>query len=214
MNILDTYIRQIDLFQNLDKENLKILSGICYSKQYKKKEVIFIEGEPGTAIYFCVKGNIKLYRTQSEGREAVVKTIKSGEAFAEVILFEKDKYPVSAVALRNSELLVIPKQEFNDLLNRAEFRDAFISMLIQKQRYLVHKIQMLSSQDVEERLYHFLKEQYGNHLTINPKLSKKDVASAIGTVPETLSRVLFRLKSENKMDWQGDTIIIRENWKM
>ncbi len=214
MNIIDTYIRQIDLFRNLDANNLKSLSEICYKKEYDKKEVIFIEGEPGTAIYFCVRGNVKLYRIQSGGREAVVKTIKAGETFAEVILFEKEKYPVSAVALRTSELLVIPKQEFNNLLGKTDFRDAFISMLIQKQRYLVHKIQMLSTQDVEERLYHFLKEQYGDQLTIKPKLSKKDVASAIGTVPETLSRVINRLKFENKMDWQGDMIKLDESWRL
>jgi CRP-like cAMP-binding protein len=214
MTIIDTYIRQIDLFQNLDEQNLARLSEICYRKNYVKKETIFIEGEPGQAIFFCVKGNIQLFRTQPDGRETAVKIIKPGEAFAEVILFEKDKYPVSAVALRPSDLLIIPKRQFNDLLKDKDFRDAFITMLIHKQRYLVHKIQMLSSQDVEERLYHFLKEQFGDQQIITPKLSKKDVASAIGTVPETLSRVLNRLKSENKLEWKGDTIRMDLNWKL
>ena len=214
MTLIDTYIRQIDLFQNLDEQNLARLSEICYRKNFAKKDAIFFEGEPGQAIYFCVKGNIQLFRTHPDGRETVVKTIKSGEAFAEVILFEKDKYPVSAVALRPSDLLIIPKRQFNDLLKDEDFRDAFITMLIHKQRYLVDKIQMLSSQDVEERLYHFLKEQFGDKQIITPKLSKKDVASAIGTVPETLSRVLNRLKSENKLEWKGDTIRMDENWKL
>ena len=132
------------LRQNLDEQNLARLSEICYRKNFAKKDAIFFEGEPGQAIYFCVKGNIQLFRTHPDGRETVVKTIKSGEAFAEVILFEKDKYPVSAVALRPSDLLIIPKRQFNDLLKDEDFRDAFIAMLIRKQRYLVNKIQMLS----------------------------------------------------------------------
>ena len=214
MNIIDTYIRQIDLFRNLDQKNMEILAGICFKKQYRKKEIIFNEGDRGQAIYFCVNGNIQLYRLLPDGRETVVKTIKPGEAFAETILFEKDKYPVSAAALRTCELLVIPKQQFNELLELRDFRNAFIAMLIQKQRYLVNKIQLLSSQDVEERLYYFLKEQFGEASIIKPGLSKKDVASAIGTVPETLSRVLHKLKSENKLDWQGNTIVLDDRWRV
>jgi len=212
MNLMETFISQIDLFQNLDPKHIGILAGICIKKEYKKNDVVFLEGERGEAFYFCVTGNIQLYKSNPEGRKIVVKTIKAGESFAEVILFEKEYYPVSAVALRNSSLLYLQKRDFYTLLDNSEFRNNFIRMLIQKQRYLVDKIQLLSSQDVEDKLIHFIREQFGNKLTIYPKLSKKDVAAAIGTVPETLSRTLHRLKAEKKLIWEGDKITINSDW--
>jgi CRP-like cAMP-binding protein len=63
-------------------------------------------------------------------------------------------------------------------------------------------------------LYHFLKEQFGDAPEILPKVSKKDVAAAIGTAPETLSRVLLRLKSAGKLHWIRDKISISPNWRI
>ena len=133
--------------------------------------------------------------------------------FGEVILFERDHYPVTAMALGPSDLIVIPKSELYNLLDDIAFRNQFIGLLIKKQRYLVQKIRSLTAIDLEERIYHFLKEQFGDELEVKPQLSKKDVAAAIGTVPETLSRVLLRLKAEGKLVWDFERIIIDSKWK-
>jgi CRP-like cAMP-binding protein len=97
-------------------------------------------------------------------------------------------------------------------LDDKKFRNQFIGVLIKKQRYLVEKIRSLTAIDIEERIYLFLKEQFGVKLEGKPKLSKKDVAAAIGTVPETLSRILLRLKREGKLTWDFDRIQINPNW--
>ena len=214
MDMIETYIRQIDLFQNLDLKNIKQLAAICHNTAFLKKQSLFLEGEPGRALFFCVSGNIQLFKITPDGREIVVKIVKSGESFAEVVLFEQEKYPVSAVALRKSNILVLPVTKFHELLEDSDFRDNFIRMLIRKQRYLVDRIRILSIQDIEERLYHFLKEQFGDAPEILPKVSKKDVAAAIGTAPETLSRVLLRLKSAGKLHWIRDKISISPNWRI
>ena len=214
MKFAESILKQSDLFKSLNMEALESLAKICHKKKVEKKEILFLEGDPGRAFFLCVTGNIQLYKGTKEGREIVIKMIKPGEVFAEVILFEQDYYPVSAMAIRRSELLMIPKEDFDQLLTDIDFRTNFIGMLIKKQRYLVKKIHYLTLTDVEERLYFFLKEQFGNIKRIVPNVNKKDVAAAIGTVPETLSRVLLRLKSENKLEWQGKEIIINPNWKM
>jgi len=213
MSNIESYLREIELFDNFPPETMKSLAAICRKKRIKKKEILFTEGDPGSAVYFCTEGHIQLYKSDMEGRQTVIKIIQAGELFGEVILFERDNYPVTAMALGQSDLIIIPKSEFYSLLDEIQFRNQFIGVLIKKQRYLVEKIRSLTAIDIEERIYHFFKEQFGDNLDFKPQLSKKDVAAAIGTVPETLSRVLMRLKSEDKLIWDFDRIVINPDWK-
>ena len=82
----------------------------------------------------------------------------------------------------------------------------FFSNLMAKMRYLAEQVQYLTSYDVETRFFRFLKERSGNEEEIRINLSKKDVAAAVGTTPETLSRLLSRLKDEKKLIWEGNKI--------
>ena len=84
-------------------------------------------------------------------------------------------------------------------------------MLMKKQRYLADQIKYLTHFDVEERLFLFLEEQFGKNDEIVTDLSKKDIASAIRTTPETLSRLLIRLEKEDRMNWTGRKIKIKWN---
>jgi CRP/FNR family transcriptional regulator len=213
MSTIENYLREIELFDNFPPKTLQEIAVICQKKRIDKKEILFAEGDPGRAVYYCIKGYIQLYKSDEKGRESVIKVIQGGELFGEVILFEKDHYPVTARALSQSDLIVIPKSEFYRLLNDIQFRNQFIGVLIKKQRYLVEKIRSLTAIDMEERIYLFLKEQFGDKKEVTPKLSKKDVAAALGTVPETLSRVLLRLKAEGKLIWDFDRIIMNPTWK-
>jgi len=213
MSNIESYLREIELFENFPSETMKSLASICRKRRIQKKDLLFTEGDPGSALYYCIDGYIQLYKSDEQGRQTVIKVIQSGELFGEVILFERDTYPVTAMALGQSDLIVIPKSEFYHLLDDIQFRNQFIGVLIKKQRYLVDKIRSLTAIDIEERIYHFLKEQFGEEVEVTPQLSKKDVAAAIGTVPETLSRVLLRLKKENKLNWDFDKIIISPDWK-
>ena len=95
-----------------------------------------------------------------------------------------------------------------ELLEQSAFRNDFIAALMRKLRYLSDRIQFLSSFDVEERLRLFLREHFGAGERIECRLSKKDVAAAIGTTPESLSRLLLRLKEEGLLAWQLDVITV------
>ena len=200
------------LFGNISGENLAALADICLSKTVKKKEMLFFEGDKGYTLYLLVDGNIQLHKTAEDGRDVVIKVIKPGEVFAEVILFEKDNYPVSAVALKDSKVYMIPKLQFYCLLENETFRNEFIGILMKKMRYLADQIHYLTTYDVEDRLVMFLIEQYGPQEKITCALSKKAVAGAIGTTPETLSRVLLRLKNEGKLTWEGSKISVSQDF--
>lgn len=205
------FLKGISLFESISTNSRDALAEICLPKNLKKKETLFWEGDKGVSVYILVKGNIQLYKAGPDGREIVIKVIKPGEMFGEVILFEQDRYPVSAVALKESMVFMISKHQFTCLLEKGDFRDDFISSLMKKMRYLADQIQYLTNHDVEDRFFLFLEEQYGRQEQIRSPLSKKDVAAAIGSTPETLSRLLLRLKNEGRVTWQGSSISISPN---
>lgn len=170
-----------------------------------------MEGDQGHSLYLLVSGAVQLIKTSPAGTEVVLKTIQPGEVFAEVILFELDKFPASAVAVSESVILLFPRQEILRLLDDRSFRDDFISMLLRKQRYLAERIYYLTTCDIEERFFRFLGENYGSASTLHITLSKKDIAAAIGATPESLSRLILRLSHAGVIKWQGERLEILQN---
>lgn len=201
-------IERTRLFESLSDAGKAAVGAICTTKTLRKKEILFFEGDRGSSLYVLVEGSIQLYKSSPEGKEIVIKVVKPGEEFAEVVLFEKDEYPVSALALSDSLVYSVPRREFYRLLEDEGFRKDFIGMLIKKMRYLADQIRYLTMHDVEYRLFRFLEDQYGRVEKMKSSLSKKAVAAAVGTTPETLSRVLLRLKQEGKLTWEGSRITI------
>ena len=199
-------LSQSDFFRTLNPANRKRLAEICLLKNLKKRELLFIEGDKAHALYLCIRGSIQLYKTSAEGQDVVIKVIKPGELFAEAILFEMDRYPVSAVALEPGKVYMLPKAQFHCLLENRDFRSDFLANLMGKLRYLAEQVQSLTSSDVETRLFRFLKEHYGERKEIKINLTKKDVAAVIGTTPETLSRLLLKLKKEGRLIWEGKLV--------
>ena len=203
-----------ELFGGLSEKSKEMLAEIAIPKTVQKGETLFHEGDKGYALYILGNGNIQLTKSGGEDKEVVVRVIQQGEVFAEVILFEQDRYPVTATALKQSTVFILPKPQFYCLLDNPSFRNDFIVFLMHKQRYLTERLMHLQSHDAEHRLFLFLKDHYGTRERIVPGISKKDLAAAIGTTPETFSRILFRLKQDNLLQWEGKEITIsREYWE-
>jgi len=207
-----TLLASSEFFKGISRSSVQALADIAIPKNYKRREILFTEGQRGHSIYLLGNGCVQLSKSSLDGKEVVIKLVRSGEIFGEVILFEQDSYPVSACAKENSLAYIIPKHQIFCLFEDGNFRNDFIRMLMKKQRYLTEKILSLSSQDVEERLLRFLREQYGMRDEYRIDLSKKDVAIAIGVLPETMSRVLFRLRKEDMLRWENNRIVLRKDF--
>ena len=199
-------IDQARFFDGISSGSKEALAKLCLLWEKEKKAILFHEGDPGEAMFLLARGRVGLHKLAADGREVVIKVIKPGEVFAEVILFEEKVYPVTAVALTDVLVLKLPRRDLLGLLKQEDFRNDFIAMLLRKQRYLAEKIRQLTSQDVEERLRAFLREQYGERDRITAEINKKQLASAIGSTPETLSRLLLQLKRRKCLVWKEGVI--------
>jgi CRP/FNR family transcriptional regulator len=201
---INTYlmIKQARFFEGISRTSREALAALCLPWERPKKAVLFREGDPGEAMFLLARGRIGLHKSTPDGHEVVIKVIKPGEVFAEVILFEEKSYPVTAVALTDVLVFRLCRRDLLGLLRQEDFRNDFIAVLLRKQRYLTEKIRQLTSQDVEERLRAFLREQYGEREQIATDINKKQLAAAISATPETLSRLLQQLKRRKRLTWK------------
>lgn len=211
MNI-DVSLKNSEFFSGLSQEHRSEIRESGREIPFGKGERIFSEGDRGESIYLLLQGSVKLYRTAEEGREIIVRILGSGELFGEVILYLNENYPVSSEALEESLLFSVPKKSFHKLMEQELFRNEFIAVLMKKQRYLSGRIHYLSAYDVEERFFQFLLENYGEKEHYVITLSKKDLASAIGTIPETLSRLIGRLKNRGIINWEKKDLHVKEGF--
>jgi CRP-like cAMP-binding protein len=207
-------LEKSDFFRALSPARRRAVAAICIPKTLRKRQTLFLEGETGHSMYLMAQGAVQVFKTSAEGKEVVIKLVRPGEIFGEVVLFQQDRFPVSACALTAAQVFLLPKRQFNLLLDEEEFRQEFIGMLLAKQRFLTEQIFRLSALDVEQRFYHFLREQFGEREEYLVDVTKRDVAAAIDALPETLSRLLLKLKDEGSVQWEGESLRVRKGfWK-
>jgi CRP/FNR family transcriptional regulator, dissimilatory nitrate respiration regulator len=209
---MDILLKNSELFSGLSESAAKKITAMGAQKKISQNNMIFFEGEKGSSFFLLYKGSVRLFKSTQEGREVTVKLVAPGEIFAEVILFEIDHYPVSATAVTNSVLLSINRSSFYTLLDDVAFRNEFISVLMKKQRYLADRIVYLTAYDVEERFFRFLSEHYGRKNSYEFTISKKDMAAAIGTIPETFSRLIQRLTQRGIILWEGNRLELQKEF--
>ncbi len=211
MDIIDN-LKQFDLFKNLDASALKSLSKRAKSHKLDPKDILFHEGLEGAYFYIVLEGLIRLFKTTYDGKESTIKIIYSGEFFAEAILYGKTHYPVSAIAIDPSRIIAIHRDSFWDMIDNSDSRNVFIGAIFDKLRYLIDQVHYISSLDVEERFFRFILSNFGKKYKYRITIPKRDIASAIGTIPETFSRLLLRLTKLGIIGWKKDILIIKEGF--
>lgn len=196
----------VKLFEGLPEELLEALSDIARIRRLAAGEIIFETGRPGESFYALVSGRVRVFRSAPSGKEQILHVFGPGEAFAEVPVFEGRTYPADAQALEASVLVAIPRREFVDMLRREpELAMGMLALLAGRLRGFVSQIARLSLQEVPERLAGYLlllrASQGADDLTLD--LPKGQIASYLGTIPETLSRALKKLAEQGLIETTG-----------
>jgi len=202
---------QAELFRGLQEPERLAVAAVCITREFTRREYIFHEGQKADAVFVLYSGSVQLVKCGEAGKDVVIRTVKPGDVFAEAVLFERDSYPVSAVTLKRSTLIRLGRSDFFRLLEERKFRDSFLASLMGRLRYLTNLVFRISVYDVEKRFCLFLAEQYGKKEEYVLSISKKDIAAAIGATPETLSRMMFKMKKRG-MTWKGKMIRFRKGF--
>jgi len=196
-----------------DPELIDLLDKITKHINLPKKDILFHEGQSGSQMYFLIKGSIKLFKTNEEGKEAVINFVRPNEIFAELILHLKNKYPVSSMAIEKSDLLAIDAAKLIKVFEKSP--DAAMKLIAQlaiRIKYFVNMVENLTLSDVRGRFLNYLKFLYSkaekNPVTL--PVAKGDIALLLGTTPETFSRLLKKLGDEKIIKVNGKDIFISD----
>lgn len=204
-------VRSISLFEGLPDAKLERLGNIAVNKTYGKGTVIFESDTPANGFYATLKGRVKIFRTSPSGKEQILHIFGPGESFAEVPVFEGGTFPVHAQTLEKSELLFIPRQEFARMIGQdPDLAMEMMAQLSSRLRILVNKIEELSLKEAPSRVasYLLLLSAGQENDTIRLDLPKGQIAFYLGTIQETLSRILKRFSEDEIIDVKGKEITI------
>ena len=194
------------------KEELKKLSENKELRKYQKKDFIFEEAQFPNWLFFLESGKVKCFRTNDFGKELITRIYNSGEFFGYLPLITESPYPETAVAIEDSEIRMIAKSDFTDLLyNNRNFSAQFVKILANEVSAAEDKLIELAYSSVRKKVANallHLKEkiaQGGNQISI----LREDLASLSGTAKETVIRTLADFKEEHLIEIVDHSIIIK-----
>lgn len=207
---LSAFINEARGYQELQK-----LSQERKTKSFKKRELIFEEGEYPRYLYFVNKGKIKAFKTNENGKEYIVSVHNEGDFLGYVDLIKDDKYSESAAALEESELSLIPKEDFNKLLTaNRDVTSQLIKMLAnnvsEKEEQLLH----LAYHSVRKRVADAVIYLSDKEDTDEINILRDDLARIVGTAKESVIRMLTEFKNDGYIDIIDGTITIRDRQKL
>ncbi len=214
---LEKALKESPYFQGLSQELLLTLSEASVLKRLDKGEHLFFEGEKAHGFYFIVDGMMKLYKLSPKGKESVIHIFGPGEIFAEIVLAGSETYPVNAQALTDATLAFFPKSNLLNLLKRnPDFGLSLIGLLCIRLKNLLKTIENLTLKEAQERLIAYLWEltEEGKKEEFTLSIPKSQLALLLGITPETLSRLLQKLKEEDIIAVEGKRVKIKDMAKL
>jgi CRP/FNR family transcriptional regulator len=206
VKLLD-HIVTIPLFEGLSRGQHEALARIAVSRSYKKGQTIFSEGDEGIGFYAITSGRVKIFKLSPEGKEHILHMMGPGDIFGEVPIFTGREYPAYAEAHNNSALLFFPRNSFIELVKKDPSLSLnMLALLSWRLRRLAALIEDLSLKEVPGRLAAYLlyaSKKSSNKDEFDLDISKGQLASILGTVPETLSRILGKMGRQGIIRSEG-----------
>jgi len=204
-------ITAIPLFRGLSQKQLDELVRTFPRERHGPGEVIFTEGEEANGFYILLAGMVKVYKLSPEGKEQILHIIGPGEPFAEVALFSETVFPACAEAIQESEIMFFSRKGFQRLVqDDPSIVMNMLAILSQRLKYFTRLVEDLSLKEVPQRLATyllFLAENEGSS-DVSLRISKGQLASLLGTIPETLSRIMSKMSAQGLFEMRGRRITI------
>ncbi len=210
MKEVNDILRGSQFFAGLSEDHLEEVSKIAIDRYFDKGEIIFFDGDEGVGFYLIVEGNVNVYKVSSNGKEQILHIVKKGETIGAVPVFSGESFPANAQAISKSHLLFFPREKFVNLItNNPLLTMNILAVLSMRLREFTIQIENLSLKEIPGRIAAYLlelSEEQGDRDIVKLNVSKLQLASILGTGPESLSRTLGNMKSRKFIE-EEETII-------
>jgi CRP/FNR family transcriptional regulator, dissimilatory nitrate respiration regulator len=206
MKIAD-FLGNVPLFNGLSTRHIEQLASIVAQKSFKKGQIIFSEGEDASGFYIVLVGRVKVAKLAPDGKEQILHILGIQEPFGEVAVFTGERFPANAEAMEETKVLFLPRDAFVDLIRKEPSLSMnMLALLSQRLRRFSALIEGLSLKAVPARLASYLlylsnQEKGADSLQLD--IPKAVLANLLGTIPETLSRILAKMSQERLLEVDG-----------
>lgn len=203
---LENVDKDHDLFKNKKK------------KVFRAKNFIYLQYGSPLYLYYIKKGQVKTFKTNEDGKELITGLYKENEFFGYHSLLKGDEYSDSAIAVVETELSLVPKEEFHSLIkNRREVANEFIKMLSREVLDKEQELLSLAYNSVKKRVADGLLkyfDKYSQEYSKGLQIPREDLANIAGTSTESVIRTLSEFKKDGLISSEGKTIYIKEEQEL
>ena len=195
-----TCITLVPIFNHLEEDQMKEITKTIQAVSYKKGDHIYHAGDQSDSLYIVNQGRIRVYRLSENGKEQVVRILMPGDFTGELSLFNETTYDAYAEAMIETKICLIKRSDFQDLLIKyptisLKVLSEFSKRLSQSEKQTTR----FATEKVDTRIALFLAEcieQGEENKDIILPMNRKDLASYLGTTPETISRKFAELEDK------------------
>ncbi|MBZ0156931.1 MAG: Crp/Fnr family transcriptional regulator [Alphaproteobacteria bacterium] len=199
------------VFEHLRPEEVKAIIGIAQPRQYKKRQIIFTQGDPASEMFLVRYGRVKMSRLSSEGNELTLDIMKSGDFVGEQALEESFTYPFTATSIEETLAFSFSKGAFEELiLEYPNIGLQLIKKLTRRINWLASRAEIMTSSTLEDRLLKVLStvalehgEQSSHGIVIQFPLTHEELSFLVGAHRVSVTKAMKNLKESGKLVQQG-----------
>lgn len=176
----------VPFFRDLSHDELEELNDALEHRSLQRNETLFLPGEVSDTLYILQSGEIQMIMLNENGKEQLVAVLKPGDFIGELSIITQSEHTSMAIASKQSELCMLNHHTFQRFLLR--YPQVSLRIMEQLSKRLQHaqdQTLTIATDNVQNRIGRYLIENEGR-LT----MKKKDLASFLGTTPESVSRTL------------------------
>ncbi len=213
-------LQQILKANNPNRDLIKELTADRNINRYKKKQVIYSEGNRPSKLFYILKGKVKVIKTNDDAKELVVGLFNQGDFLGYTAIFEGSVYTDTAETIEETELAIIPKEEFENLLNKdiglfRKFAKLMAKNVIEQEEHLISLAYNSLRKKVADALITLSKKyKLPDDIYFSIDISRENLASIAGTATESLIRTLSDFKTDKLIEIHGSKIIIIDETKL
>lgn len=195
-------LRAFPIFRGLSEAALAQLAGGAARREFRAKQVIFLEGETSSGLHYLAAGCVKAVKQSLEGREQILRVINPGEMFNDIGAFTDRPNPATAIALEDSILWVLPRSAIaHALRQQPEMAQHIIENMAESLTQLVNLVADLSLRSVTSRLARLLMDEAEGDVIRRPRWqTQAELAARLGTVPDVLQRAIRALQADGAIE--------------
>ncbi|PYQ12701.1 MAG: Crp/Fnr family transcriptional regulator [Acidobacteria bacterium] len=214
-------LRTVPIFSELSDEDITSLAHLALRKRYPKDTVIFFENEEGDFFFTILEGRVKVTILGDDGREVILSVLGPGDFFGEMALLDNEPRSATAIAVEETELLSLHRNDFQTVLNdNRSITTALIRVLSARLRRANHQISTLALLDVYGRVARVIVDmarEEGKRLRDGRiafrRATHQEIANRIGTTRETVTRMLKDLERQGLIHVEGKEIVVQPDFE-